>query len=344
MPKISVLLPVYNGEKYIREAIDSILNQTFSDFELIIIEDGSEDKTKIIVSQIIDPRIILIFNEKNIGIINSLNTGLSIAKGEFIARMDADDISHTSRFEKQVFFLDAHPDVGVLGTFMEQIDETGNILSIFEPPEDHDLIAWCMVFDCVVAHATIMARRTLLDDVGRYNPIFIHAEDTELWSRLIFITRFSNIPEVLYLRRLHKNSISNQFANVQLKQDILIHHKLLENILHNVVDEKDANAFFGAWSQRNTLNAKTVLLIEKIMQELFCNFKKNSLKSKQNIPQIRRDIVNRLFCLIPRSIGFLEIFSIIKFALKIDFFGTLNKIIHVTYQHKKKILMILIRR
>ena len=109
MPKVSILMPVYNAEKYLIEAVDSILNQTFRDWELIIINDGSTDRSRELLSQIADNRVIIVDNETNLGLINTLNKGINLCKGEYIARMDADDISTPERIEKQVQFMDSHP-------------------------------------------------------------------------------------------------------------------------------------------------------------------------------------------------------------------------------------------
>ncbi|MGA2913322.1 MAG: glycosyltransferase [Methanoregula sp.] len=337
-PYVTVVMPVYNADEYLGEAIDSILNQTFKDFEFIIICDDPSSKTREIINlyQNSDDRIKVIYQKKE-GLVSALNKGISMAKGKYIARMDADDISDPFRFEKQVNFLELHPDVGVIGTYMKEIDENGNPnpLSTFEPPKEHDLIAWRMLFDCcVVAHPTVMLRKTLFDGIDGYNPHFIHVEDTELWSRLVFITQFSNLPEFLFSRRWHKNSICNQYADIQMEKSILIRHKLFEKILQKGVNEKDAKTFLNARNQKEVVNAKNVLLIETLMQELFRAFKKNSLKNKKNLPKIRRDIINQLFNLIHPSMGFLEIFSIIKIALKIDLIMTFYKIIQVIYRHK----------
>jgi len=347
-PLVSVVMPVYNADEYLGEAINSILNQTFRDFEFIIICDDPSNKTREIINlfQNSDDRIKVIYQKKE-DLVSALNKGISIAKGKYIARMDADDISDTSRFEKQVNFLEMHPDVGVIGTYMKEIDENGNPnpLSTFEPPKEHDLIAWHMLFECcVIAHPTVMVRRTLFDRIGGYNPHFIHVEDAELWSRLVFITQFSNLPEFLFYRRWHKNSICNQYADIQLEKSIFIRHKLLEKILQKSVDGKDAKTFLSARNQKEFIDAKNVLLIETLMQDLFEAFKKNSLKNKKNLPKIRQDIINQLFNLIHQSMGFLEIFSIIKIALKIDLIMTLYKIIQVIYRHNIDIFIRIIRR
>ena len=143
-PRITVLMPVYNCELYIKEAIDSILNQSFSDFEFIIIDDASSDSTVSIIKAYDDPRIQLIVKQQNSGYTNSLNYGLSIAKGEYIARMDGDDISFSERFEKQIAFLDKNPDVVLCGTFFKII----GMDKVIVVPEGHEDIKVAMLKDC----------------------------------------------------------------------------------------------------------------------------------------------------------------------------------------------------
>jgi glycosyltransferase involved in cell wall biosynthesis len=145
MPRISVVMSVYNGEKYLRQAIESILQQTYTDFEFIIIDDGSTDSSREIIQSYDDKRIRLVINEQNIGLTKSLNKGIRLAKGEFIARMDADDISLPQRFEKQVAYLDSHPEVGVLGTYANIIDHRGKIINNIIFPTEHETILWTML-------------------------------------------------------------------------------------------------------------------------------------------------------------------------------------------------------
>ena len=136
MPKISVIMPAYNAEKYIKEAIDSILSQTFQDFELIVLNDCSKDSTEQIILSYTDDRVVYLKNEVNMGVAATLNRGLAVAGGEYIARMDADDISHPERFRKQARYLDAHPEVAVLGSNLECFNDDGVICtgwSVSEP-------------------------------------------------------------------------------------------------------------------------------------------------------------------------------------------------------------------
>src|SRR6056297_178877 len=173
-PKVSVLLSVYNGEKYLEKAISSILNQTFSDFEFIIIDDGSSDRSPEIIKSFNDNRIRYFKNEKNIGLVKSLNKGLEKMKGEYIARMDADDICKPTRFEKQVNFLNKNHEVGVLGTAMEIVDHKGSHISNQHFPKDHIIIFWKLFFETAVFHPTIMMRTNIVKKAGGYDPDFIH--------------------------------------------------------------------------------------------------------------------------------------------------------------------------
>ncbi|MBU1092676.1 glycosyltransferase, partial [Patescibacteria group bacterium] len=157
-PTISVLLSVFNGASYIEAAVESILHQTFRDFELIIVDDGSVDETSKILDKFTDDRIVRLANEKNLGLIKSLNKALAVAQGEFIARMDADDISLLDRFQKQLVYMREHPEIGVLGTAMTQVDEQGQPISVLVPPVKHELILWQTLFGCAIFHATTMMR------------------------------------------------------------------------------------------------------------------------------------------------------------------------------------------
>lgn len=207
-PRISVILPAYNATQYIEQAIESILNQTFADFELIILNDGSTDNTPEIIKRYADAdkRIVFVDNKVNQGLIAVLNQGLDMARGEFIARMDSDDISLPQRFEKQVAYLEAHPDVGVLGTLIHGFGKF-NMPGIQIPV----VTALDLLKDSYVAHPSVMIRKSILDKYNlRYNPDYKHCEDLELWSRMIFLTKIHNIMEVLLMYRITGNNISTQ--------------------------------------------------------------------------------------------------------------------------------------
>lgn len=208
MPTVSVVMPVYNGEKYLREAIDSILSQTFTDFEFIIINDGSTDSTKEIILSYNDSRIVYLENQKNSGIVVTLNKGLDRAVGKYIARMDSDDISVKDRLEKQVAFLDKNKDVGLLGTgiciFGEGVKQEKRLFS-----KDHNLLKAELIFSSCLAHPTVMMRRCVLVNGNlHYNESFAGREDFALWWEFVKVSRAAAIPEVLLYYRIHNKQVT----------------------------------------------------------------------------------------------------------------------------------------
>lgn len=227
-PKISVLMPAYNSEAYIAEAIESILNQTFSDFEFLIINDGSTDKTADIVAQYakVDKRIKFIDNKKNQGLIAVLNQGLDLARGEYIARMDSDDISMPERFEKQISYMDANPDVGMVGTAGQNFgaDNTVNY-----SPEIVDVVE--LLRGVGFYHPSVMIRKSVLDEHNlRYDKDFYLVEDHELWTRMLKVTKLRNIPDVLLRYRVHSNSVSVTNSRLQETNKHIVRRKMLANI------------------------------------------------------------------------------------------------------------------
>lgn len=200
-------MSVYNGEKYLREAIDSILNQTFSDFEFLIIDDASTDMTPKILQSYDDPRIKIVRNIENLGLTKSLNIGLKEAKGDYIARMDADDISLPERFEKQVAFLDSHPDVALVGTSAMIIDSNGTIKGTsisLSNPQHRDFVKGNRI-----THGSVMIRREIMESSGGYDEFFRRCQDFALWLKISKVRTIYNLPDILYQLRIHKDSVSN---------------------------------------------------------------------------------------------------------------------------------------
>jgi glycosyltransferase involved in cell wall biosynthesis len=178
-------MSVHNGERYLREAVDSILAQTYSDFEFIIIDDASTDGTAAILDGYDDARIVRVRNAENLGLTRSLNLGLEMARGEYVARMDADDVSEPTRLDEQVAYLGTHPDVAVLGSWCRLIDPGGQVVTESRYAEDRPVIEWRMCFGCAVTHPSVMMRRSSIVAVGGYDPDYRYAQDYELWTRCI---------------------------------------------------------------------------------------------------------------------------------------------------------------
>lgn len=207
-PIVSVVMPVYNGSQYLREAIDSVLNQTFKDFELIIVNDGSIDSSEEIILSYNDPRICYIKNEMNSGICITLNKGIDYACGKYIARMDCDDISLPERFEKQVDYLEHHLNIGALGTDIITFGEGFND-RYFDFVHDANECKAGLLFATCFAHPTVMMRTSIINEHKlRYDDMYRGLEDFELWYRLSKYTELTNLPEALVRYRLHKAQVT----------------------------------------------------------------------------------------------------------------------------------------
>ncbi|MBU1086383.1 MAG: glycosyltransferase [Candidatus Omnitrophica bacterium] len=211
-PRVTVLMPVYNCERYLKEAIDSILMQSYRDYEFIIINDGSTDRTAEILKLYSDERIRIIHHEKNIGLPSVLNKAIELSVGEYIVRMDADDISLPTRIEKQLRFMDDHPDVGICGTWIKYIGAPWRPwrVQIYKYPIKHRDIKARMLFRSMLAHPAVMMRRSLLNRFQlRYESEYFPSEDWLFWKRSSFCFSLSNLPEVLLLYRVHPESITH---------------------------------------------------------------------------------------------------------------------------------------
>ena len=248
MPVISVVMPVYNGEKYLREAVESVLKQSFSDFEFIIIDDGSMDKTEEIIKSYNDQRIVYIKNSENLGLAKSFNIGVRAAQGKFITRMDADDISVLGRFQEQLIFLKNHADVDLVGSSVILIKENGKILKKVRRPINHIDIKWSALFSVPVIHPTAMCRSEIFKN-NLYDESFYNSEDYELFSRLLFTTqtRFANISRPLLFYRTsgftpklggdkRANSARNAIKNIEHYLQLSSHEKDILILLRQYKD------------------------------------------------------------------------------------------------------------
>ena len=209
LPQISVVMPVYNAERYLKDAIESILNQTFSDFEFIVIDDASTDNSYKIIEEFTktDERIVVLRNENNLGIAETRTKGTINAKGKYIAVADADDISISTRFEKQYNYLEKHSDCGVIGGFIELFDsDTGKIIGVRKYYEDDTNLRKRLFLYCPIAQPVCMIRKEVFDNIGYYDPKYPPAEDLDLWFRIGMKYKFANIQEILLKYRVHKKS------------------------------------------------------------------------------------------------------------------------------------------
>jgi glycosyltransferase involved in cell wall biosynthesis len=203
-PAISVLMPVYNAGRFLVPALDSILAQTFSDFELIVLDGGSDDGSIELLRKaaVRDARVIVVADRKS-GLVESLNRGLAMARAPLIARMDADDLARPDRFAKQLAFLRQHPEVAVLSGAMELIDGSGASLRTDTFPTAPEAVGSELLQRSCVSHPAVMARTDVLRSVGGYRANARHAEDYDLWLRIAERSRIANLPDVLLSYRMH---------------------------------------------------------------------------------------------------------------------------------------------
>lgn len=235
---VSVILPVYNAEKYLEEAIESILNQSFDDFELIIIDDGSTDLSASIIQSYQDQRIVFISNHQNKRLIETLNIGLSRAKGKYIARMDADDISLPDRLSKQVEFLENNIDYVLVGTNYQTFGFSSEVSDL---PITDEEIKLELFFKCPLAHPTVMIRNEVIQKKQIYYPAeFLHMEDIALWFKLMNEGKFANLRDVLLKYRIDGQNISVKNLDTHQRRYDIFYKTILTAQLGHIEDKEMA--------------------------------------------------------------------------------------------------------
>lgn len=293
-PLVSVIMPVYNSERYLKEAIESILNQTFQDFEFLIFDDGSTDNSKEIIKEYVDKddRIVPFFSEINCGYVVHLNKGIELAKGEFIARMDSDDISLPTRFEKQIDFLKKNPHIGVLGSSTILINEDGKEIGAFKKETDYQLLHFLSYFMNPISHPTVMFRKEIVFYLKGYRLEYMPAEDYNLWVRALKHTKVASLKESLLTYRVHSKSISKARSHKQKKLFYLSQRTHLKN-LTGIIYPSHVLSFLNKFDDRGNCDL-TESQIEDIFEGLLdiykCFIRKEELKNKE-----RRFVLELLF-------------------------------------------------
>jgi hypothetical protein len=247
-------MATFNDGPHLRQAIDSILAQTCTDFEFVIVNDASTDETRTILESYNDPRIVLVHNRSNLKLAASLNRGLRMARGQLIARMDGDDISSPDRLERQVGFMEKHPEIGILGTQWHRMGPGGEVLGQSNHPLTHGLIVWTYLTRLAypLTHATVVMRRQVVVDAGGYDTDFPREQDGELFLRLIGRTRYANLPEVLYTTRATRSgkaSIDVLAESYSLTLDI--RRRCIASLLGRGVSSDDLRALIFPTPRRH---------------------------------------------------------------------------------------------
>lgn len=226
-PMISVIMSTYNEEKYIETSLKSLLNQTFKEFEIIIVDDASTDHTRQLIEGLQDERIHLLCNEENQGLTKNLNKALKYAKGKYIARMDGDDIAFSKRFEKQYQYMEKHPDTMLVSCYTKSFGDSDLVFAL---PDKSDVLKVRMLVRPVYAHPGFMMRRELIEAGYRYNEEYRTAQDYEFASRVAEQYKIGLVPEVLLFYRVHKKQISAKAGNQQFNNADKIRKRQLERL------------------------------------------------------------------------------------------------------------------
>jgi glycosyltransferase involved in cell wall biosynthesis len=251
---VTVLMSVHDDLRYLPQAVDSILRQSFEDFEFLIFDDASTDGSADYLAALTDPRVRIVRNEINLGLTRSLNRGLDLARGQYVARMDADDVAMPQRLDRQVEFLDAHPDVGIVGSSRVLIDEAGGFVANAPAAESDVQIRWKCLLGNPFAHPAVMIRRDVLERHAlRYDESYRTAQDYELWTRLLAVTKGHNLAEPLLRYRL-RAGVSQTRKPEQLRNHDRIAHAAITRLVPgyriSLEDVTDLRGRFGGFSVR----------------------------------------------------------------------------------------------
>lgn len=242
MPKVTVLMPTYNVAPYVKEAIESVLHQTYADFELLVIDDCSTDQTVEVVRSIADPRVRLEQNESNLGLADNLNRGLSLIHTEYVARMDGDDIAELDWLEREVAVLNNHPEIGVCGGCAKRFGTSDSLVML---PETHEDCLVNMLFSC--STLVPVYRHELYSKYGlRYRKDAFPAEDYRFWADCIKVTRFYNVPKVLFHYRMHETQICTSLKDIQVGKANEV-RKLMLEWLNEDISDRDRDYFLNTF-------------------------------------------------------------------------------------------------
>jgi glycosyltransferase involved in cell wall biosynthesis len=317
-PTVSVVMPVFNGAEFLDEAVRSILDQTFRDFEFIIVDDGSTDDTPRILRKYAeaDDRV-RVHRQENRGVVAALNQACRLAQGRFIARMDADDVSLPRRFEKQIEFLKTHPKVGVLGTWASKIDKQGSVIATWCLPANPTVLKWNHFFRVCVIHPTVLMRREILEKLNFYRPDAVYAEDWDLWLRASAITEFGNTPEILFKYRISGKNTSKRLGQMYRETPT----KLLVPFISDFLKESPSIEAVAGLRETKLASLEQIHSTTALLEKLYYRFVTEHPLATEELKEISWDAAKKMGCLALQALRFsgLEFLLLFNRALRLNY-------------------------
>lgn len=301
MLRVSVVMPSYESAPYLRSAVESVLQQTERDIELIIVQDmGARDGTDAILNELDDRRVKVVRNDTPLGLARSLNRGFAMARGEYVARMDADDISMPDRLEKQAKYLDGNPSVGVVGSAVRHMDEKGLQIGMRRYHTSPGLVLWNMHFDCAMCHPSTMFRRSVFEETGGYSPAAKNWEDYELWTRIMRHYSMNNVPDILLDYRIHDSAVSVQKRDEQRQHIVDCGRRAMEVTMARPLDRDFVRSLIYPYTivgRRNAIGA--AWLLNYLYRSYRVWYRE---RSREDLMAVKDDVAERMSHILARSV------------------------------------------
>ena len=303
-PAVSVLLPVYNSALYIREAIESILSQSYKDIEVLVYDDCSTDNTVQIIEIYDDPRIRLFRKEVNTGYTNSLIMGVAAARGKYITRMDSDDISDVHRIAKQVDFLERNPDHGIVGAWVKTIPSKGEP-QVWSYPVDNEDICLYLLVNAPFAHPSVTIRKEVLikNDIN-YSSGYEPCEDYKLWTEILKVSKGANLGEVLLYYRLHESQTISRRRDRLIDRSNQVRQEVIQSLFHQSISAEEINTHYFYFNEIPSEGAPSIEAFAAWRKKLTGWFGKEG--SKKGLELVDRYWLIHLRCLSVYKPGYLR--------------------------------------
>jgi glycosyltransferase involved in cell wall biosynthesis len=317
-PAVSVVMPAFNAAEFLDEAIRSILDQTFRDFELIIINDGSNDDTASILQHYerADERL-RVYHQENKGVISALNRACRLARGQYIARMDADDVSLPHRLERQVDYIEHHPEIGILGTWISKIGQDGSVVGSWCPSPNPNALKWKHFFGACVCHPAVLMRRSVLEKINYYRAGSAPIEDEDLWLRASAVTEFGNVPEILFKYRVWNGSTYHRFRKSSGEAQI----NLLFSFITDFMQVAPSLEAVAGLKLKKCQSLHQVLLAATLIESLFQSFQKANPLTTEEYREISSNAAKRMAVLAFQALQFksVKFLSLSMRALRLNY-------------------------